>query len=65
MLNCAAGVMKVLIIGAAGNLNYWCKCDMTEGVAERLIGYIFQKKSIGFVTKLSSVVMSCLKYLPS
>jgi hypothetical protein len=42
MLSCAAGVMEVLIIGAAGNLNCWCKCDITEGVAERLIGCIFQ-----------------------
>jgi hypothetical protein len=26
----------------AGNLNCWCKCDITEGGAERLIGCIFQ-----------------------
>ncbi|CAK9225634.1 unnamed protein product [Sphagnum troendelagicum] len=42
MQSCAAGVMEVLIIGAAGNLNCWCKCDITEGGAEWLIGCIFQ-----------------------
>lgn len=49
--SCAAGVMEVLIIGAAGNLNCWCKCDITEGGAERLIGAFFNCRSTWFYVR--------------